>query len=218
VSRRRERVRRTHWDVVLAEDDDDYAIVVERALERISKVPVELRRARTGTEALALLRSSVPDLLLLDLKMPGMAGHETLDEIKADEVLRSIPVAVLTSSDRDDDVAKTYGLGGNHFITKPNNPLELEAKLSTLLRNLPELGEGSSGVVGFVGHGGQRGRPWLDGCTKMGPVRGGRGGVARLILLRKARGGFLEVSGAAPALPQHPSMHQGRIRARRTCT
>jgi len=154
--------------VVLAEDDDDYALVVERALQRVSKVPVELRRARTGMEALAMLRSSVPDLLLLDLKMPGMAGHETLDEIKADEVLRSIPVAVLTSSDRDDDVAKTYGLGGNHFITKPNNPLELEAKLSILLRNLPELGgvrRGSSGssttAVSAVDPGSMAAQKWI---------------------------------------------------------
>jgi len=130
-----QRVRKTEWHVVLAEDDDDYAIVIERALKKAAGVPVEMRRARTGLEALVLLRDVVPDLLLLDLKMPGMAGHETLEEIKGDDTLRSIPVAILTSSDRDDDVAKSYGLGGNHFITKPSNPLELEEKLGALLRN-----------------------------------------------------------------------------------
>jgi DNA-binding response OmpR family regulator len=144
-----QRVQKTAWHIVLAEDDDDYAIVIERALKKAAGVPVELRRARTGTEALVLLRDVVPDLLLLDLKMPGMAGHEALEQIKGDDALRSIPVAILTSSDRDDDVSKSYGLGGNHFITKPSNPLELEAKLSALLRNLTELGSirrGSRGV------------------------------------------------------------------------
>ncbi len=143
-----QRVQKTGWHVVLAEDDDDYAIVIERALEKAADVPTEIRRARTGTEALALLRDVVPDLLLLDLKMPGMAGHEALEEIKEDDALRSIPVAILTSSDRDDDVAKSYGLGGNHFITKPSNPLELEAKLRALLRNLTELGKIRRGSTG----------------------------------------------------------------------
>ncbi len=141
-------VQKTAWHVVLAEDDDDYAIVIERALEKATDVPMEIRRARTGTEALALLREVVPDLLLLDLKMPGMAGHEALEEIKGDDALRSIPVAILTSSDRDDDVAKSYGLGGNHFITKPSNPVELEAKLRGLLRNLLELGAIRRGSAG----------------------------------------------------------------------
>ena len=143
-----QRVRKTEWHVVLAEDDDDYAIVIERALKKAAGVPVEMRRARTGLEALVLLRDVVPDLLLLDLKMPGMAGHETLEEIKGDDALRSIPVAILTSSDRDDDVAKSYGLGGNHFITKPSNPLELEEKLGALLRNLTELGAIRRGSTG----------------------------------------------------------------------
>ena len=134
-----QRVQKTEWNVVLADDDDDYALIIERALGKAADVPVEIRRARTGGEALLLLRDFVPDLLLLDLSMPGMGGHEALEEIKADDVLRSVPVAILSSSDRDDDVAKSYGLGGNHFITKPSTPGELEAKLASLLRNLTEL-------------------------------------------------------------------------------
>ncbi len=144
-----QRVQKTEWRVVLADDDDDYALIIERALGKAAGVPVEVRRARTGDEALDLLRDFVPDLLILDLKMPGMGGHEALEAIKGDEVLRSVPVAILSSSDRDDDVAKSYGLGGNHFITKPSTPVELEAKLGALLRNLTELGgirRGSTGA------------------------------------------------------------------------
>jgi len=80
-----------------------------------------------------------PDLILLDLKMPGRTGHEVLEAIKADNEFRRIPVAVLTSSDRDEDVAQSYGLGGNHFITKPENPAELETRLRSLLKNVEEL-------------------------------------------------------------------------------
>lgn len=141
-------VPKTEWRVLLVDDDDDYTLIIERALRGAAGVPVEIRRARTGSEALDLLKESVPDLLLLDLKMPGMGGHEALEAIKRDDALRSVPVAVLSSSDRDEDVAKSYGLGGNHFITKPSSPLELEAKLGGLLRNLTELKgirRGSSG-------------------------------------------------------------------------
>jgi CheY-like chemotaxis protein len=143
-----QRVPKREWHVLLVDDDDDYALIIERALRSAAGVPVEIRRARTGDEALAVLRDFVPDLLLLDLKMPGMGGHEALERIKGDDVLRSVPVAVLSSSDRDDDVAKSYGLGGNHFITKPSSPLELEAKLGTLLRNLTELGQVRRGSAG----------------------------------------------------------------------
>ena len=82
----------------------------------------------------------MPDLLLLDLKMPGKTGHEVLAQIKGDEELRKVPVAVLTSSDRDDDIARSYGLGGNHFLTKPEDPAELEKRLRALLKNLSEMG------------------------------------------------------------------------------
>ena len=113
------RVEKTKSSIVLAEDDDDDALLIERALEKAADVPVEIRRARNGDEALTLLSERAPDLLLLDLNMPGMTGHEALERIKGDSRLRSVPVAVLTVSDSDEDIAKSYGLGGNHFITKP---------------------------------------------------------------------------------------------------
>ena len=134
------RGRRTHWDVLLAEDNDDHALLIEMALGKASRLPVKLRRARNGDEAVDLLeKGPAPDLLLLDLKMPGRSGHEVLQRLKTDDRLRKIPVAVLTSSDRDEDVARSYGLGGNHFITKPENPVELETKLRSLLNNLSDL-------------------------------------------------------------------------------
>ena len=136
---RRPTSERTAWRVLVAEDNDDHALLIQMALERASWVPVDLYRARNGDEAWDLILSLAPDLILLDLKMPGRSGHEVLEAVKADDRLRRIPVAVLTSSDRDEDVARSYGLGGNHFITKPENPVELEAKLRSLLKNVEEL-------------------------------------------------------------------------------
>lgn len=127
--------------VVLAEDNDDHALLIEMALERAAPGPVESHRARSGTEAVHLVQTLKPDLLLLDLKMPGKTGHEVLEVIKADEELRKIPVAVLTSSDRDEDIARSYGLGGNHFLTKPEDPAELEVRLKALLANISDMGE-----------------------------------------------------------------------------
>lgn len=139
MSRKRE--ERTVWNVLLAEDNDDHAVLIKMALERASSLPVECHRARNGDEAIAYVQDSdvSPDLILLDLKMPGRSGHEVLEAIKGDDEFRRIPVAVLTSSDRDEDLARSYGLGGNHFITKPENPAELEERLASLLKNLEEL-------------------------------------------------------------------------------
>lgn len=127
------------WNVILADDNDDHALLIKMALERAAPGTVTVTRARNGDEALELVLDAPPDLLLLDLNMPGRSGHEVLERVKGDERLRRIPVAVLTSSDRDEDVAQSYGLGGNHFITKPGDPQELEYRLRILLKNLAEL-------------------------------------------------------------------------------
>ncbi len=136
--------------VVMAEDDDDHALLIRMALQRVVPDGVELHRAVNGLEALALARQVRPDLLLLDLRMPEMSGHEVLEHLKNDEELRRIPVAVLTSSDREDDMARSYGLGSNHFITKPSDPAQLEARFRTLLRNLPELALIRRGAGGLL--------------------------------------------------------------------
>jgi CheY-like chemotaxis protein len=146
--RRRYR-ERDHWKVLIAEDNDDHALLIEMALERSSRVPIEVHRARDGDEAIIMVEDVRPDLILLDLKMPGRSGHEVLEVIKGDDEFRRIPVAVLTSSDSDKDMAASYGLGTNHFITKPENPAELERGLRSLLKNLAELSgirRGSGGL------------------------------------------------------------------------
>ncbi|MDT8368241.1 MAG: response regulator [Longimicrobiales bacterium] len=140
---------REKWRVVLAEDNDDHALLIEMALRNASAVPVELTRASNGDEAIEVIQRVRPDLVLLDLRMPGRDGHEVLTAVKSDDALRAIPVAVLTSSDRDDDIEQSYGLGGNHFLTKPDNPVELENRLRALLKNVGEMRGIRRGATGL---------------------------------------------------------------------
>ncbi len=141
--------RRERWRVVVAEDNDDHALLIRMALERASPIPIDIIRAHNGDEAIEVIDRERPDFVLLDLRMPGRDGHEVLQAVKGNEELRRIPITVLTSSDRDDDVSQSYGLGGNHFLTKPDNPIELEDKLRSLLKNLSEMSpihRGSHGI------------------------------------------------------------------------
>ena len=70
------------------------------------------RHARAGS-------APRPDLILLDLNLPGISGQEVLQQIKQNEHLKEIPVVVLTTSDRDEDVDRCYGSGANSYLTKP---------------------------------------------------------------------------------------------------
>ena len=90
------------------------------------KVRNNFHVARDGVEALEFLRregefadAPRPDLILLDLNMPRMDGREVLQEIKADETLRLIPVVILTTSKAEEDVVRSYKLNANCYITKP---------------------------------------------------------------------------------------------------
>jgi len=153
MSRKSSGKEQVPWKIVLADDNDDHALLIQMALERVAPTPLDIRRAFNGDEAIELVEADPPDLLLLDLNMPGRSGHEVLERLKGDDRLKRVPIAVLTSSDRDEDIAQSYGLGGNHFITKPGNPEELEARLSSLLNNLKDLRDITRGT-GTLGTGG----------------------------------------------------------------
>ena len=107
---------------------EDSVADVELTLEALAdaKVANQVTVARDGAQALAMLRREGehgscprPDLVILDLNLPKMDGHEVLAAMRADEALRRIAVAVLTTSAAEADVVKTYDLGANCFLTKP---------------------------------------------------------------------------------------------------
>lgn len=108
--------------VLLIEDDpgdaDLIAIVFQRQRETI-----QLKIVDDGEEAIAYLRQTahevLPDLILLDLNLPGKSGREVLQAIKTDEQLKQIPVVILTGSKAPEEVLTSYKLGANAYLTKP---------------------------------------------------------------------------------------------------
>ena len=106
--------------ILLVEDDADDEALTRRALEK-NKVRNELVVAHDGQEALDYLRdaSRLPELVLLDLKLPKIDGLEVLRRLRADERTKMLPVVVLTSSNEQRDVASSYSLGANSYVRKP---------------------------------------------------------------------------------------------------
>jgi CheY-like chemotaxis protein len=109
--------------ILLVEDDPDHELLTIRALKK-SNIANDVRIARDGEEAINLLfgeNAIQPQVILLDLKLPKIDGLEVLRRIRAGEVTRMLPVVVLTSSDEERDVVRSYQLGVNSYIRKPVN-------------------------------------------------------------------------------------------------
>lgn len=114
--------------LLLADDDPDDRMLTERALKK-SRLANSLFTVEDGEELMQFLRRegrySAPDeaprpgLILLDLNMPRKDGREALKEIKEDPQLRRIPVVILTTSEAEQDIVRSYDLGVNAFVTKP---------------------------------------------------------------------------------------------------
>jgi two-component system response regulator len=112
-------------EILLVEDNPGDARLTREALKD-SKMRNNLSIVEDGVEAMAFLRrqgeyanAPRPDIILLDLNLPRMSGREVLVEIKDDELLKRIPVVVLTTSDDERDIVATYNLHANCYITKP---------------------------------------------------------------------------------------------------
>jgi CheY-like chemotaxis protein len=112
-------------EVLLVEDNPGDVLLTEEAFQEIP-ASVHLHVVGDGAQALQFLRreegysnAPTPDLILLDLNLPTMTGSEVLEYIKADPELRRIPVVILTTSNSEDDIVKSYDLHANCFVTKP---------------------------------------------------------------------------------------------------
>jgi CheY-like chemotaxis protein len=118
-------VLRRPFELLLVEDNPGDVRLTREAL-RDHKILHNMNVVIDGEEALAFLRregrfaaAPRPDLVFLDLNLPRLGGREVLDEIKRDPHLKAIPVVVLTSSQAEEDVARSYELGANCYIVKP---------------------------------------------------------------------------------------------------
>lgn len=112
-------------EVLMVEDDAGDVELTKEALKE-SKLCMNLRVVDDGEKALRYVRKQAPydgaarpDLVILDLNLPKVDGREVLQQLKNDPALKAIPVVVVTTSDLEADIQKTYGLGANCYVTKP---------------------------------------------------------------------------------------------------
>ncbi len=117
---------------ILLVDDSPTAILRERMI--LEEEPYDILVAADGAECLRMAREEHPDLILLDVVMPGMDGFTALRALRADENLRGLPVLMVTTRDELDDVQKGYESGANEYVTKPIDSAELLAKIRSCLR------------------------------------------------------------------------------------
>jgi len=110
--------------ILLVEDNPADADLTREALEEC-KLFLTLHTVEDGESCLEYLDScapgTYPDMILLDLNLPRLSGREALEEIKTKKALRTIPVIILTSSDAESDIIRSYDLGANCYVTKPLN-------------------------------------------------------------------------------------------------
>ncbi len=129
--------------ILLAEDEEDYVLLIKHAFQKAA-IPNPLHVVWNGEEAIAYLRGTgkysdreeypLPDLLLLDLKMPRVNGFEVLQWIRSQPGLSTLRVLVLTSSDQIRDVNEAYQAGANSFLVKPSD-FEDVIQLSRLIQD-----------------------------------------------------------------------------------
>lgn len=120
--------------VLLVDDDPDHVLIITRAIKEAAG-DTDVQAVADGESALALLRASeaLPDLILLDINMPGLSGLQVLAQVKTDAGLRRIPVIMLTSSELQEDVTRAYEPGASGYITKPGYLHDLRAVLGNTL-------------------------------------------------------------------------------------
>lgn len=127
--------------ILLVEDNPDDVFLTRRAFKKCN-IQVRLEVARDGVEALDFLRNSMasangepwnlPVMILLDLKLPKMDGHDVLMALRDDPRMQIIPVVVLTTSEQKSDIRRCYQLGANSFIRKPIDLIHFQAVVEQL--------------------------------------------------------------------------------------
>lgn len=128
-----------HIDVLLVEDSPGDVRLTQEAF-RAADRSIHVHVAADGVEAMAFLRREGacahvprPDIILLDLNLPRMDGREVLAQIKVDDSLKTIPTVILTTSDAEADITKSYQLQANCYLTKPVQLDEFDALVTSII-------------------------------------------------------------------------------------
>ena len=121
--------------MMLVEDDADIRTVAVMALEMVGGL--EVRAASSGAEALEIVGDYAPQLIVLDVMMPGMNGPEVLEKLRANPATAAIPVIFLTAKAQEDEVARLRALGVIDVVAKPFDPMTLADTLKSLWVHRP---------------------------------------------------------------------------------
>jgi DNA-binding response OmpR family regulator len=116
--------------VLIADDEPNIVTALEFLLKRAG---YEVRTATNGEEALALVESFVPDLVLIDIMMPGKSGYEVCQRMRERPEWRQIKIVMVTAKGREAEVSKGMSLGADLYVTKPFSTQELIAAIDRLL-------------------------------------------------------------------------------------
>jgi len=135
------------YRVLVVEDEPDITALVAFHLARAG---YRVSTAASGSEALAAVREERPDIVVLDLMLPGLSGYEVLAEIRRRDESRDVGVILLTARRDEPDRIKGLTLGADDYLTKPFSPAELTLRVQALLRRLasPAVAAGSTLVAG----------------------------------------------------------------------
>ena len=117
--------------ILIIDDEEDFAFFTKHNLERIDNYQVIT--TTEGNDGIQKAKEYRPDLILLDIMMPGINGFEVLRRLKADKGLKSIPVVMLTGKDDEGSRAKAAGLRDDDYIVKPIEIEELRARIKKIL-------------------------------------------------------------------------------------
>lgn len=122
---------------ILAIDDDyDCLVMVQHMLRQMG---FAVSAARSGAEALAVVASVQPDVILLDLLMPEMDGFTVLEKLKANPATRSIPVVIVSARGQDDDLLAGYVAGAEYYVSKPFTSSQLLYGIEMVLGTKPPM-------------------------------------------------------------------------------
>ncbi|MBW2370760.1 MAG: response regulator, partial [Deltaproteobacteria bacterium] len=116
---------------ILIVDDDAMNV---KLLSALLATEYHLSKAYSGAEALEIVREKMPDLILLDIMMPGIDGYEVTRQLKSNTKTRNIPIILVTALGGDEDKAKGIASGADEFLNKPVNQTELKARVKSLLK------------------------------------------------------------------------------------
>src|SRR5262249_19923568 len=133
--------------ILVVDDEPDISVILVVALRRAG---YQVATAQDGADALAKLAASVPDVVLLDVMMPGMDGFETLRRIRTNPATARLPVIMLTARAQLADRMAGFERGADDYVPKPFEPAELVARVGALLKRSAEARQTGS-LLGLLG-------------------------------------------------------------------